>query len=222
MRQVKAKFIVGLTATPSRKDGHHPIIFMQCGAIRFNLSAREAAERSPFRHLVLPRPTGFKMPPEITDLTIHDAYAALVTNEERNRQIARDILQAVREGRSPLVLTNRTDHIKLLASALSEAQHVLILKGRMGKKQRKAIAEQLASIPDGTPRVLLATGSYIGEGFDDSRLDTLSSRCRSRGAVRSSNTSGACTEFTKERRLSECSITWMHRFRCWAECMRSG
>jgi superfamily II DNA or RNA helicase len=173
MRQVKAKFIVGLTATPSRKDGHHPIIFMQCGPIRFNLSAREAAERSPFRHLVLPRPTGFKMPPEIMDLTIHDAYAALVTNEERNRQIAGDILQAVHEGRSPLVLTNRTDHIQRLASALSDTHHVLILKGGMGKKQRKAIAEKLASIPDGTPRVLLATGSYIGEGFDDSRLDTL-------------------------------------------------
>jgi len=83
MRQVKAKFIVGLTATPSRKDGHHPIIFMQCGPIRFNPSAREAVERSPFRHLVLPRPTDFRMPPEVTDLTIHDAYAALIINEER-------------------------------------------------------------------------------------------------------------------------------------------
>jgi superfamily II DNA or RNA helicase len=172
MRQVKAKFIIGPTATPGRKDGHHPIIFMQCGPIRFNLSARDAAERSPFRHLVLPRPTGFRMPPEVTDLTIHDAYAALVTNDERNRQIAGDIVQAVREGRNPLVLTNRTNHIERLAGALSDAR-VLILKGGMGKKQRQAIAEELASIPDGTPRVLLATGSYIGEGFDDSRLDTL-------------------------------------------------
>src|ERR1700722_7551246 len=173
MRQVKAKFIVGLTATPSRKDGHHPIIFMQCGPIRFNLSAREAAERSPFRHLVLPRPTGFRMPPEVTDLRIHDVYAALVTNDERNRQIVGDIVQAVREGRSPLVLPNRTTPIERLASALSDAQRVLILKGGMGKKQQKAIAEQLTSIPDGTPRVLLATGSYIGEGFDRTRLDTL-------------------------------------------------
>jgi superfamily II DNA or RNA helicase len=173
MRQVKAKFIVGLTATPTRKDGHHPIIFMQCGPIRFNLSAREAAELSPFRHLVLPRHTGFRMPPEIADLTIHDAYAALVTNEERNQQIVGDVIQAVREGRTPLVLTNRTDHLERLASGLSEIQHVLILKGGMGKKQRQAAAEMLASIPDGTPRVLLATGSYIGEGFDDPRLDTL-------------------------------------------------
>jgi superfamily II DNA or RNA helicase len=173
MRQVKAKFIVGLTATPSRKDGHHPIIFMQCGPIRFNLSAREAAERSPFRHLVTPRSTNFRMPPEATDLTIHHAYAALVTNEERNQQIVGDIIQAVSEGRTPLVLTNRTDHLERLGVSLFHIQNVLVLKGGMGKKQRQAIAEKLASIPDGTPRVLLATGSYIGEGFDDSRLDTL-------------------------------------------------
>jgi superfamily II DNA or RNA helicase len=173
MRQVKAKFIVGLTATPTRKDGHHPIIFMQCGPIRFNLSARAAAERSPFRHLVLPRPTGFRMQPEITDLTIQDAYTALVTNEERNREIVADIIEAVREGRTPLVLTNRTGHLEHLADGLSDIQNVLILKGGMGKKQRQSVVEKLASIPDGTPRVLLATGSYIGEGFDDSRLDTL-------------------------------------------------
>ncbi len=173
MRQVKAKFIVGLTATPTRKDGHHPIIFMQCGPIRFNLSAREAAERSPFRHLVLPRPTGFRMQPEGADRKIQDAYAALVTNEERNRQIVADIIQAVREGRTPLVLTNRTDHLDRLASGLSEIQHVFILKGGMRKKDRQAAVEKVALIPDGEPRVLLATGSYIGEGFDDSRLDTL-------------------------------------------------
>src|SRR6266478_4336971 len=173
MRQVKAKFIVGLTATPTRKDGHHPIIFMQCGPVRFNLSAREAAERSPFRHLVLPRQTDFRMPPEVTDLTIQDAYAALVTSETRNQQIVADIIQAVREGRTPLVLTNRTDHLERLASGLSELEHVFILKGGMGKKQRQSSVEKLTSIPDGVPRVLLATGSYIGEGFDDSRLDTL-------------------------------------------------
>lgn len=173
MRQVKAKFIVGLTATPTRKDGHHPIIFMQCGPIRFNLSAREAAEQSLFRHLVLPRQTGFRMPPEFTDLTIQDAYAAWVTNEDRNQQIIVDIIKVVREGRTPLVLTNRTDHLERLASGLSEIQHVFILKGGMRKKERQATVEKLGAIPDGVPRVLLATGSYIGEGFDDSRLDTL-------------------------------------------------
>ena len=134
MRQVKAKFIVGLTATPIRKDGHHPIIFMQCGPIRFNLSAREAAARSPFRHLVLPRHTGFRMPPDITDLTIHDAYAAFVTDEERNGQIVADIIQAVHEGRTPLVLTNRTDHLERLAKGLSEIPSRVRLEGRHGQE----------------------------------------------------------------------------------------
>jgi superfamily II DNA or RNA helicase len=123
--------------------------------------------------LVLPRQTGFRIPPEITDIRIHDAYAALVTNEERNQQIVSDVLRVVREDRTPLVLTNRTDHLERLASGLSEIQHVFILKGGMRKKEREAVVQNLAAIPDGTPRVLLATGSYIGEGFDDSRLDTL-------------------------------------------------
>jgi superfamily II DNA or RNA helicase len=96
-----------------------------------------------------------------------------VTSETRNQQIVADIIQAVREGRTPLVLANRTDHLERLASGLSELEHVFILKGGMGKRQRQASVEKLASIPDGVPRVLLATGSYIGEGFDDSRLDTL-------------------------------------------------
>ena len=173
MRQVKAKFILGLTATPLRKDGHHPIIFMQCGPIRFNISPRDAAVRSPFRHLVRPRNTSFHMPPDMTDFTIHDAYSALVVSEERNQQIVTDIVNAVCEGASPLVLTNRTEHLDRLARDLCGIQHVLILKGGMSKKERKAVTEQLAAIPEGVPRVLLATGSYIGEGFDDSRLDTL-------------------------------------------------
>jgi superfamily II DNA or RNA helicase len=92
---------------------------------------------------------------------------------DRNHQIVTDIIQAVSQGRMPLVLTNRTDHLERLAGELSSIEHVFILKGGMGKKQRQAATEKLAAIPEGVPRVLLATGSYIGEGFDDSRLDTL-------------------------------------------------
>ena len=173
MKQVKARYVVGLTATPTRKDGHHPIILMQCGPIRFNLSARKAAERSPFQHLLLPRPTNFEPPGEGIDLTIQDIYAALVSDESRNQQIIGEILEVVHLGRSPLVLTNRTDHLARLAAGLSAIENVLILRGGMGKKQRLALAEKLHSIPEEVPRVILATGSYIGEGFDDSRLDTL-------------------------------------------------
>lgn len=173
MRQVKAKFIVGLTATPARKDGHHPIIFMQCGPIRFSVSARDAIARSPFEHVVLTRCTEFRMPAEGDQSGIQDIYRALSTDSARDQQIIDDILAAVRDGHNPLVLSNRTDHLDRLAAGLSGIDHALILKGGMGKKQWKAISERLASIPEGTPRVLLATGSFIGEGFDDSRLDTL-------------------------------------------------
>jgi superfamily II DNA or RNA helicase len=113
------------------------------------------------------------MPESTADPTIHDAYAALVVNPDRNNQIVADIIETVKAGRSPLVLTNRTDHLERLAARLSDIENVLILKGGMGRKQQRTVSEKLASIRDGIPRVLLATGSYIGEGFDDSRLDTL-------------------------------------------------
>jgi superfamily II DNA or RNA helicase len=173
MKQVKAKYVVGLTATPTRKDGHQPIIFMQCGPIRFNISAREAAARSPFEHLVVSKTTGFRMEAEPGQPTIQDIYAALVIDPIRNQQIVDDLLEAIRRGLTPLVLTNRTDHIERLALGLTGLDNVIILKGGMGKKQRQALAAQLAAIGDGKPRVILATGSYIGEGFDDSRLDAL-------------------------------------------------
>jgi superfamily II DNA or RNA helicase len=173
MKQVKARYVVGLTATPTRKDGHHPIVFMQCGPVRFTFSARDAAARSPFRHVVLPRQTGFRMLVDATDFTIQDAYAAITVDSTRNGQIIVDILEAVSQGSSPLVLTSRKEHLDFLVRGISGIEHVLILKGGMGKKQRRAVAERLASIPEGVPRVIVATGSYIGEGFDDSRLDTL-------------------------------------------------
>ncbi len=97
MRQVKARFVVGLTATPMRKDGHHPIIFMQCGPVRFNLSPREAATRSPFEHLVLPRYTVFQTPTSTAEFTIHDAFADLVTDRARNQRIVSDIESVIRE-----------------------------------------------------------------------------------------------------------------------------
>jgi superfamily II DNA or RNA helicase len=172
MRQVKAKYVVGLTATPTRKDGHHPIIFMQCGPVRFMMKAREAAAWSPFQHLALPRHTDFRMPTDGRDPKIHDVHTALVANADRNHQINADILAFVAAGRTPL-LTHRTDHVERLALELSSIEHVLILKGGMGKKQRQAVAEKQQSIPEGSTRIILATGSYIGEGFDDSRLDTL-------------------------------------------------
>jgi superfamily II DNA or RNA helicase len=174
MRQAKAKYVAGLTATPTRKDGHHPIIHMQCGPVRFSMSARTMAETTPFEHKMTPRYTEFRMAPELTEITIQDLYAALVDDVSRNEMIAGDMVRAVESGRCPLLLTGRTEHLQFFASRLTGvAKHVFVLKGGMGKKQRRDTAAALASVPEDESRVILATGSYIGEGFDDARLDTL-------------------------------------------------
>jgi superfamily II DNA or RNA helicase len=174
LKQVKAKFLAGLTATPTRKDGRHPIIYMQCGPIRFNMSARAMREITPFEHRVTPRYTEFCPTFELTDLTIQDVYAALAKDTVRNEMIADDIVRALSRGRCPLLLTGRTEHLQYFALRLQNtARHVFVLKGGMGKKQRQLNAQELTSLPPEESRVILATGSYIGEGFDHARLDTL-------------------------------------------------
>jgi superfamily II DNA or RNA helicase len=138
------------------------------------MSAKSMTELTPFEHKVAPRHTEFRMASELTEITIQDVYAALLNDVARNEMIVTDIISAISAGRSPLLLTLRTEHLQYFAAKLAGvAKHVLVLKGGMGRKQRRAVAEELAAIPEGEPRVILATGSYIGEGFDDARLDTL-------------------------------------------------
>ncbi len=176
-RRVKAKYILGLSATVTRKDGHHPIIFMQCGPIRHRVDAKHQAAGRPFTHSVWVRPTAFRpMDAPNPDMRIqfHDLYEALIADASRNQLIVADVLEAVREGRTPVVLTERTDHLHILAEQLSPSvRHLFVLQGGMGRKKLKAVLAQLASVPEDEARVLLATGRYLGEGFDDARLDTL-------------------------------------------------
>lgn len=174
LRQVKARYITGLTATPQRKDGHHPIIIMQCGPIRHRVNAKEQAQSRPFKHVVIPRPTNFRLPPTTEKPEMHALYAMLAENKARNDLICIDLVRSIKAGRSPILLTERTSQLDDFAARLAGlVKHIVVLKGGMGAKQRRAIVEQLTSIPDNEERVLLATGRYIGEGFDDARLDTL-------------------------------------------------
>jgi superfamily II DNA or RNA helicase len=174
LKQAKGKYMVGLTATPIRKDGHHPIIVMQCGPIRFRESAKEQAAARPFEHLVITRYTNFRMVPETGDVKIQDIYGALVLDKDRNELIFNDMLKALEMGRSPLLLTERVEHLEQFAEQLKGvAQNIIVLKGGMGSKQRKAMADEIKAVPDSKERVILSTGRYIGEGFDDARLDTL-------------------------------------------------
>jgi superfamily II DNA or RNA helicase len=174
LKQVKAKYIVGLTATPIRKDGHHPIIVMQCGPIRFRESAKKQAAARPFEHVVITRHTNFRMVQESSDVKIHDIYAALVLDKDRNELIFNDLLKALEMGRSPLLLTERVEHLEQFAEQLKGfTKNIVVLKGGMGSKQRKSLADQIKAVLDSEERVILSTGRYIGEGFDDARLDTL-------------------------------------------------
>ncbi|MEW6667252.1 MAG: DEAD/DEAH box helicase family protein [Thermodesulfobacteriota bacterium] len=176
-RQAKAKFVTGLSATVTRKDGHHPIIFMQCGPVRYRVDSKRQALAHPFTHTVYVRPTGFQpvqAPAPDVGSRFQQLYAELIADESRNRLIFEDVLRAVREGRSPMVLTERKDHLERLAELLSpEVRHLILMRGGMDRKELGNVMARLAGIPENEERVLLATGRYIGEGFDDARLDTL-------------------------------------------------
>ncbi|MDT8443148.1 MAG: DEAD/DEAH box helicase family protein [Desulfuromonadales bacterium] len=169
LKQAKAKFIVGLTATPFRRDGHQPIIFMQCGPIRHSASRPETAPAQlEVWPKVLPAP---EIPP---DSPIQDVFRILANDATRNRRIAEDVLTAYREGRKVLVLTERTEHLPLLQEELGDGvEHCYVLHGRLPKKQRAAVFAELNALDESAPRVLLATGRLIGEGFDHPPLDTL-------------------------------------------------
>jgi len=177
VRRAKARFVLGLSATVTRKDGHHPIIFMQCGPVRHRVDARQQATARPFNHQVIVRPTGFRSatPPDPDRrLEFQGLYGELISSENRNRLICDDVMAAVQGGRSPLVLTERTQHLETLADLLGPGvRHLIVLRGGMG---RKALAEALSHLkeaPGDESRVVIATGRFVGEGFDDARLDTL-------------------------------------------------
>ena len=151
-RRAKARFVTGLSATVTRKDGHHPIIFMQCGPVRYRVSAKEQAAARPFDHCVIVRPTNFRTAEAAEDdsrFQFHALYQSLVTDSARNQLICGDVLEAVRAGRKPLVLTERTEHLERLAGLVSaHIPHVITLKGGMGKKELRNALDQLNTIPE--------------------------------------------------------------------------
>lgn len=174
LSEVKARYLVGLTATPQRRDGRQAITEMQLGPIRYRVDAKSQAARRPFEHKLVVRETEFRTPAERTGSGIQDVYRVLAENCERNQRIVDDIIAVLQEGRSPILLTERKNHLDYFADKLgSLVRHLIVLKGGTSRKERRQTLEQLASIPDASERLVLATGRYVGEGFDDARLDTL-------------------------------------------------
>lgn len=173
LREVNARHVYGLTATPIRKDGHQPIIFMQCGEIRYIADSKSQLSRQSFQRLLIPRFTSHR------NLSADgNNYAQildkLTESESRNKLILDDVAANLAEGRTPIILTARTAHVDLLTGQCRKiCPNVIRLVGNDSAKAKREAMEKLSLIPADEPLVVVATGKYVGEGFDLPRLDTL-------------------------------------------------
>jgi superfamily II DNA or RNA helicase len=170
LKKIRPKYVLGLTATPKRKDGMHPIIMMQCGPIRYKIDAKNQAKVRPFGHVLMAKETKFNT----KKTEFHEIYEELALDSSRNHQILDDVLQSLEKGRSPIILTERLEHLEILKNQFKGfAKNIIVLAGNMKKKDQKRELERLSAIPKEEERLVIATGKFIGEGFDDPRLDTL-------------------------------------------------
>ena len=173
LMSIKTHTIYGLTATPIRKDGHQPIIFMQCGPIRFSTDVKSQIAKQSFDRFLIPRFTSYNSILE-DRLSIATLYKYLSEDEIRNNLIVEDICKAVNTGRTPIILTNRTAHVSVLAEKLKATiKNVISLTGAGTTREKREAMQRLQTIPDSEQLVIVATGKYVGEGFDYPRLDTL-------------------------------------------------
>ncbi len=150
---------------------------MRCGPIRYRVDATTAATTRPFEHTVFVRPTSFSpVKPANEDMRyrFNDLYEEIVRDKERNQLICKEVISAVQRGKSPIILTERKEHLDCLFEKLApHIQHLVVLRGGMSSKEITKATKEIAGIPPNEARVLLATGKFAGEGFDDARLDTL-------------------------------------------------
>lgn len=176
LKEVKAKYVYGVTATPKRGDGLEKINFMLIGPIRYSYTAKEKAKEQGIQHLVYPRFTR-TVPPRgvITDkMHPNEAYEIIHNNDVRDEQIIEDVKNCVAAGRTPVVLSRYKDHSKKIYERLKScADHVFLMTGNNSKKEHRKILEQMHQVDKNESLILIATGSLVGEGFDFPRLDTL-------------------------------------------------
>ncbi len=176
LKEAKAKYVYGVTATPKRGDGLEKINYMLLGPIRYSYTAKEKAKSQGIAHLVYPRFTRVVAPRGVITEKMHpnEAYDIIHNNDMRDEQILRDIKECVSAGRTPVVLSRYKDHSeKLYERTKGYADHVFLMTGNNSKREHKKILEQLHQVDAKESVILIATGSLIGEGFDFPRLDTL-------------------------------------------------
>lgn len=170
LKSSAARYVLGLTATPVRRDGQQPIIFMQCGPIRHTASRPASA---PVDLVVMPQ--WLRQPMAVSENAgIQEVFRQIADDGVRTDRIIAAVEAAFRQGRKLLVLTERTDHLSAIEELLvGRVGNLFALYGRLSKKQRAALIGELGALPPDAPRVLLATGKLVGEGFDHPPLDTL-------------------------------------------------
>lgn len=173
LKSIPARYVYGLTATPIRKDGHQPIIFMQCGPICYSAEAKSQLAKQTFKRWLIPRFTAYR---DLSDSssTYAQIVQSLATDEARNALIVEDVCKTLAVGRSPIVLTTLTSHVEQLSQLLSTCcKNIITLVGSESMKDKRQKMERLAELSPKEPLVVVATGHYVGEGFDYPRLDTL-------------------------------------------------
>lgn len=173
IKEINAKYVYGLTATPKREDGQEQKVYMQFGPIRYRLTAKDRAKMQDFEHFVIPRFTSL-VNATGREWGINEAYKELITNDRRNKLIIEDVAECVKRGRTPLVLTKFKDHADALVKMLEhKVDHVFLLQGGRSNRERDEILGKLRSVPSEESLALVAIGKYIGEGFNYPRLDTM-------------------------------------------------
>jgi len=173
MKLAKIKYVLGLTATPYRKDKYDKIITMQCGPI-VHKSASKIENEKKFAHMLIPRNNEIQSDKDISKLKLSELYDEIMNDASRNELIINDVIKAFKLGSTPLILTERVEHLNILSSMLSaHTDKIVVLKGGMRNKQRNLALDMIKSFSKEEQFIILATGKYIGEGFDESRLDNL-------------------------------------------------
>ena len=176
LKEVKAKYVYGVTATPKRGDGLEKINYRLIGPIRYTYTAKEKAKSQGIVHLVYPRFTRVVAPRGVVADKMHpnEAYEMLHNNDMRDAQIIQDVKECISAGRTPVVLSRYKDHSEKLYEHLKDcADHVFLMTGNNSKREHRSILERLHQVAETDSLILIATGSLIGEGFDFPRLDTL-------------------------------------------------
>ena len=174
LMKTTAKCIYGVSATPYREDGLERINYMLLGPVRFTYTAKEKTEEQGIPHYIVPRFTRTVYPHGKDKIDINKAYETIRDSKTRTEQILRDVKQCVEERRTPVILTRYTEHAQdIFQKAKGYADRVFLLTGRLSKKERNALWDEMKRVSDDETMIPIATGQFVGEGFDYPRLDTL-------------------------------------------------